>query len=507
MYLIFTASKDTYITNKILKNTSRATDANVGSASTLDLFKLYDESVISGETTPIELSRALIKFNAQDISSSLKDKVSFDHSSFKCYLKLYDIQGTSVAPSDFNLVIYPLSQSFDEGLGADVSNLGFLDRANWITSSWSSNANVTWNTTGARSVGLLGSSDIDIIDSGSIGGSTVALYRSQYFEKGHEDLYVDVTTPLSAAMCGIIPNHGFLIAYSGSEETDSKSRFVKRFASRHVKNHYIRPRVIVSYDDSIIDNHKDCEFNLTGSLFLKSYQRGSANNLLSGSSLTEVAGDNCVIVKIYTGSFTKYFTGSQYSKAGITQDGVYKTSVAVDGYSTTVVNGSTTIADHVSASGSITFREEWLSPDENVSFYSGSIKFSNAFTTTGNTKRDFSITLKNIRSEYAKTDSPTIRVFVSDRAKSHKPTKKQISAESITLNKVYYRIKDCDNNVVLVPFDKVRNTTRVSLDQGGMYLSPSFSSLVAGRNYRIEFLIIDRGEESIISTAASFRVK
>ena len=58
MYKIFTASKDTYITNKILRNTSRATDANLGAASTLDLFKLYDESVISGETTPIELSRA-----------------------------------------------------------------------------------------------------------------------------------------------------------------------------------------------------------------------------------------------------------------------------------------------------------------------------------------------------------------------------------------------------------------------------------------------------------------
>ena len=289
MYLIFTASKDTYITNKILKNTTRATDANLGSASTLDLFKLYDESVISGETTPIELSRALIKFNAQDISSSLKGKVSFDHSSFKCYLKLYDLQGSSVAPSDFNLVVYPLSQSFDEGLGADVSNLGFLDRANWITSSWTNNANVTWNTAGARSVGLLGSSDIDIIDSGSIGGSNVQLYASQYFEKGHEDLYVDVTTPLSAAMCGFIPNHGFLIAYSGSEETDARSRFVKRFASRHVKNHYIRPRIIVSYDDSIVDNHKDSEFNLTISLFLKSYQRGSANNLLSGSSLTEIA--------------------------------------------------------------------------------------------------------------------------------------------------------------------------------------------------------------------------
>ena len=44
MYRILTASKDTYITNKIINNSFRATDANLGSAGTLDLFKLYDEN-------------------------------------------------------------------------------------------------------------------------------------------------------------------------------------------------------------------------------------------------------------------------------------------------------------------------------------------------------------------------------------------------------------------------------------------------------------------------------
>ena len=57
-------------------------------------------------------------------------------------MKLFDLQGGSIAPEDFNLVVYPLSQSFDEGLGADVSNLGFLDRANWITASFTNSSNV-----------------------------------------------------------------------------------------------------------------------------------------------------------------------------------------------------------------------------------------------------------------------------------------------------------------------------------------------------------------------------
>ena len=47
MYRILTASKDAYITNKIINNSFRATDANVGQAGTLDLFKLYDETTLS----------------------------------------------------------------------------------------------------------------------------------------------------------------------------------------------------------------------------------------------------------------------------------------------------------------------------------------------------------------------------------------------------------------------------------------------------------------------------
>ena len=45
MYLILTASSDTYITNKIIDNDYRAIDANVGRAGTIDIFKLYDESL------------------------------------------------------------------------------------------------------------------------------------------------------------------------------------------------------------------------------------------------------------------------------------------------------------------------------------------------------------------------------------------------------------------------------------------------------------------------------
>ena len=171
MYQVFTASKDTYITNKIVTTSTRATDANLGGATTLDLFKLYDETIIAGETTPNELSRILISFNLSDISSSLKDKVDFSHSSFKATLQLHDVQGNQLAPSDFNVMLLPLSQSFDEGKGKDVSSLSFLDRANWVTASFTTTNNL-WNSTGAFASGTLNASNIDLIEDASIGGTS-----------------------------------------------------------------------------------------------------------------------------------------------------------------------------------------------------------------------------------------------------------------------------------------------------------------------------------------------
>ena len=506
MYLVFTASKDTYITNKIMNNDYRATDGNLGRASTIDLFKLYNESVLSGVTAPTEISRGLIYFNLTDVSASLKGKVSFDDPSFSCRLKMFDMQGTSVAPKDFNLTAYPLSQSWQEGAGADVSNFAFLDRCNWITASYTDD-NVLWNLEGAQAKGKLGSSDIDIISSGSIfGQAEQSLAATQYFEFGNEDLDMDVTTIVSASMCGALPNHGFLIAFSGSEETDTVTRFVKRLTSRHTRNPYIRPRLEVRFDDSQLDHHKVSEFNLTSSLFLKTFSRGTATNLVSGSGRSSISGDNCVILKLHTGSWEKFVTGSQFSSAGIFKTGIYSASIAVDSFASESLTLTTTLSDHVSASGSITFGEEWLSLDETVSYFSGSLTIDESFNTTGNSKRNYRIMVNNLKSRYAKSDIPIIRLFIYDRDEEQKSVNVPVKLQSIVLPEVYYRIRDADNGKILIPFGRSDNSTRVSIDNQGMFFSPSFTPMVAGRPYAIDLLVVDRDEERIIETETRFRV-
>ena len=211
---------------------------------------------------------------------------------------MFDVQGSQVAPSNFNLIAFPLSKSFDEGIGTDVVNFNDLDRCNYITSSFDNSTNTLWNLAGGFASGSFGTEKLDVIDSGMFGSTFTSLISTQSFKTGRENLKLDVTKFVSGSMCGFLDNYGFLIAYSGSEETDTKSRFVKRFASRHTKNPYIRPRLRIEWDSSIIDYHNMTEFNNLSHLYLWNYHNNIPKNLVSGSNRTELKGANCLKLKI-----------------------------------------------------------------------------------------------------------------------------------------------------------------------------------------------------------------
>ena len=127
MYRILSASSDTYITNKIINGAFRATDANVGRAGTLDLFKLYDESIISGTAAPTEISRILIKFDLSPLKQLTGSDLDISHPSFNAMLKLHDVYGGQTTPSNFKIIVFPLSRSFDEGIGRDVATFEDID--------------------------------------------------------------------------------------------------------------------------------------------------------------------------------------------------------------------------------------------------------------------------------------------------------------------------------------------------------------------------------------------
>lgn len=309
MFYILTASSDTYITNKILQNKFRATDANVGRAGTLDLFRLYDESIFTSNGQVVtssveELSRILVKFDYSDVVELTSSSLDLNSDTFKATLRLSEVNAGAPVPNNFNVVAYPLAIKFDEGVGRNVTGFSDVDAANFLTSSVSSGTPTLWNISGSGKDGYLGDSSVDYFTSGTIAGSVVDFGSSKYFDDGTGDLVLDVTTLFSALLSNDVENYGFRLSFSGSDETDEKTRFVKRFASRHSKNKLIVPRILLTWDDSIQDRHLDLQFNVSSSLFLKHFESGQPKNLVSGSSLTSLTGPNCLTLRFVSGSGT-----------------------------------------------------------------------------------------------------------------------------------------------------------------------------------------------------------
>lgn len=504
MYLILTSSKDTYITNKIINSSFRATDSNVGRAGTLDIFKLYSESVIQGETDPVEVSRVLIKFDFDVLQKLTASKIDINDASFKCYLHLKDVLGTQSVPRNFNLVALPLSMSFDEGDGRDVGSFSDIDVCNFITSSYANGVTYTWNEQGANKKGLLGSDDIDIIGSGNLGSGIENFECSQNFFNGNEDLTLDVTKIVSASIAGLIPNHGFRVSFSEPEENDEKTRFVKRFASRHAKNIFNRPTLRVHYDDVLLDNHSNFEFDTPGTLFLSSYSRGAPSNILSGSSLSPVVGENCLSLTIRTGSFSFTIPASMYtgSTSGQGTDGLYYTSFVIPASDASLVIPSASISDFVVNSGSLTFEEIWHSTDGTVGFYTGSLTINapkrTAFVNAQNNAPILKVT--NLQSDYTTDDSVKIRLFGLDSKNyQNKPAKALQTLKSEIFDAVYYQVVDSDTGTVVIPFTKEGNATRCSVDSDGMYFHFRMGSLYSGRVYHFEFCVISAGIESLVA--------
>lgn len=513
MKIFCTASKDTYVTNKIINNRLVADDANVGRAGTLDLFRLYGETTLRGSGSQDEVSRLLIKFDLDPLRKLTGSILNINSDSFNAKLRLFDVRSGHAVPSNFNIIVFPLSRSFDEGVGRDISSFGDIDAANFLTRSYSDGSALLWHVSGANKQGVLGSDDIDIISSGNLsdGSGLANLWQSQLFKVGTEDLNIDVTKIVSATLADQIPDEGLRLSYSGTEETDSKSRFVKRFASRHVANPYIRPRIEVSFDDSIQDNHGNFLFDVSGSLFLQNYERSSRKNIVSGSGLSQITGNDCMQLKLKKGSFEFLVSASQHTQGtGDNQvAGLYSASFALPSNISSLYDKTNKLSKLISDEKEVTFEEFWFSNDGTVGYHTGSItikmpdRSSDQFAIS-----DPDLWTLNVKQEYTIEDTERVRIYGIDHFKEkNKRSKKPRSRKADIFDKVYYRAVDRDSGKIIFDFGEGNNSTRVSTDSGGMFFDIKFSIFPRGRTYQFEFLVVHKGTRLIVRDKnANFRI-
>jgi hypothetical protein len=502
MYRIIQADKDAYITNKIISNTLRATDSNTGQAGTIDIFKIYDENTFSGESEPIELSRGLIYFDLEDLRSSFAaGEFDINDPSFTCSLYLHDVYGGQTTPSNFTLSVYPLSKSFDEGAGRDVVYFEDIDVVNFITASVSG-IPVTWSMTGAESGGDLSLAGVDYFTQGDLGYGTISFETKQVFETGEEDLNVDVTKFVSGAIAGLLPNSGFRLSFTSSQESDTKTRFVKRFASRNTTNTAKRPKIIVTYNDTISDETRLFEFNTSGSIFLNSYTRGVPANLLSGSTLVPLTGSDCITVKLQSGSITRVYSGSQHVVGAVPITGLYKSTFLVNVFDPDIYASITG-----SNSTNISFGVKWMSPDQTVIYATGTLNINSRETTYFiQTPERYFVNITNMKSFYKSNEKIRFTMFIENFTKPIVVVKTPVENIGVIVDKCFYQIRDFESGDIIIPFHDPG--TRTSNDSTKHYFDLYMTSLPKGRTYTFDFKIVHKGQEIVINdVAAKFRVE
>ena len=499
MKIFCTASADAYITDKIIDQKLRATDANTGRASSLDLFKLYDETKLTGSDEQNELSRVLIKFDLKKPMSMISEKIDVRSSRFKAEIVMSDIGTGHPTPSNFTVVAFPLSKSFDEGVGRNLSAFSDLGTVNFFTASIENGSPVMWHVSGANSIGVLDDDDADVIERGEVGRENFDYYGSQLFSKGNEDLRIDVTNAVSGALTQNLPDYGFRISFSGSDETDLKTRFVKRFGSRHSANPLIRPRLEISYDDSIRDDRKNFYFDTTGSLFLRNLSRSELKNIKHNS--LELTGDDCLKVKLIKGSYSKVFNASQHVQGSYDNGtvGIYSSSFAISSDDTSEYAPGKTLKSLIDSEKQVTFKEFWYTNDETKGVFTGSLTIQAESLETSFSLDDVQIKAVNCRERYQREDQEKIRLFGINLAKQDEiPRKRSIKKESEIFEKVYYRVIDADTLQPVFDFDSTGRSTLVSTDDQGMYFNFHFDVLPVGRAYIFEYEIHYAGMKKVL---------
>jgi hypothetical protein len=245
---------------------------------------------ITNFTNDPEFSRILIQFDLTSISSSL---LSGDiNNGSKFFLKL-KASSTTEVPLDYKIYAYPVSKSWDmgigrydtEGLGSfgaswyynttqNTSSLWYSPTASTVTYDFSDylltaslgpsssfqNGGATWfynvpstysqpTSNVSSSFYNVSSASVYISSFCSSSSSGSSLICSQSYSYSTSDIYMDVTSIVKSWICGCVPNNGFILISSLELVQSNDINSTIRFFSKETNTIY-QPYLDVKWDDS-----------------------------------------------------------------------------------------------------------------------------------------------------------------------------------------------------------------------------------------------------------------
>lgn len=179
-----------------------------------------------------DTARSLIKFDTTYLSSSI---VNGDITMSSADLILKECESNEI-PIDYTVYAYPISQSWDMGIGTRFDNIT-TDGV-----SWNKRTSENWLDNGF-STGTTGSFN------GKGGTWYTGSYSSQSFSYQSADIEMNVLTPFQSWLSGSIPNEGFILKHDSSKENDTTDYGQLKFFSKETNTIY-QPKVRIGWDDS-----------------------------------------------------------------------------------------------------------------------------------------------------------------------------------------------------------------------------------------------------------------
>ena len=157
---------------------------------------------------------------------------------------------SSEIPLDYTIYAYPVSQSWEMGIGTRFDD---------ITTD-----GVTWNYRASGSKWLIGSMSLESTGSYNGRGGTwfTGSYGTQSFSYESSDISMNVKNTLDTWISGTLPNEGFIIKHSSNFENDTVDYGQLKFFSKETHTIH-QPKIRLGWDDSVFETGSLSSVTLT----------------------------------------------------------------------------------------------------------------------------------------------------------------------------------------------------------------------------------------------------
>ena len=515
----YNATADNTISNAWQSNlTKRATGSNMGAADVLETYSIYGRAYSASAANPpdkqVELSRILIKFPIDSISSDRSSGNLPASGNVSWYLKMYNAETSKTVPRQYTLTVRPVSQSWQEGTGLDLEN--YLDYtinntgSNWTQCRRNNNGSVTnWSSSG--------------------GDYLTASNYNQYFESGLEDLEVDVTILMEEWLRSdpVYQNYGFGISFSASYEASASynltgsttSFYTKRFFSRTTQYFFKKPVIEARWNSSTKDDRGSFYYSssvATGdqnlnTLYFYNYVRGNLQNIpgltdgllrvaLYSGSVDNTAPSGSALTLCHDGGSDR--SSNTYAEAGYVSTGIYSCSLAITG---TARNRLTDIFDvwYTGSAGTApdhsSVRRYFTSSIEPQTFEGNEISL----------RPSYYLNITNLKQRYRSKENARFNLYV--REKYWSPTiytKANNDIETTTIDSASYRVYRIIDNYDAIPHGTGSDLhTMLAHDVSGNYFDFDMSLLQPGYEYAFKFAFYDSGVSDWVEQDEAFKFR